>query len=85
MGENSAGRPSQAVRSLHAALKLLPPLTKPASHAVDLVRVSCLLTLAVAEYARAGWAGAEPLLRQADVLAADDPELRARWRAQHGL
>ena len=85
VGENSAGRPSQAVRSLHAALKLLPPLTKPASHAVDLVRVSCLLTLAVAEYARAGWAGAEPLLRQADVLAADDPELRARWRAQHGL
>lgn len=84
LAHNSAGRPHRAARSLRAALALLPPLDAPADREVDVVRVGCLLTLAMSALATDGFEVASERLEEARVLAGDDPELLARYRCQHG-
>lgn len=84
LAHNSAGRPHRAERSLHAALGLLPPVGAPADAEADAVRVSCLLTLAMAELFTTGIASAQRRLDQAQALAGDRPDLLARCRCQRG-
>ncbi|MFT4109192.1 hypothetical protein, partial [Propionicimonas sp.] len=48
------------------------------------MRVSCLLTLAMADLALSGFAAASARLEQAFALAGTDPELRARCQCQRG-
>lgn len=74
----------RAARTLRTALSLLPPVDAPAPREVDVVRVSCLLTLALSELATGGLVAAEPHLADARRIAGDDPELLARWRCQRG-
>lgn len=85
LADNSAGRPALAARSLRAALRLLASPGDSADRAVTAVRVACLLTLALAELQISGWDAASTRLAQARELAADDPELVARWRCQRGI
>lgn len=85
LADNAAGRPVAASRHLRAAMNLLPPLDQRAEREVESVRVACLLTLAVSDMFRGGLAAAGPRLDEARRLAADDPELVARWRCQRGL
>jgi len=82
---NTAGRPQQAARSLRAALQLLPPLPEPAVREVDVVRVACLLTLAVCDLATVGLPAALARLEDARRIAGDDAELAARCRCQRGF
>jgi tetratricopeptide (TPR) repeat protein len=82
---NTAGRPQQAARSLRAALQLLPPLPEPAAREVDVVRVACLLTLAVCDLATAGLPAALARLEDARRIAGEDAELAARCRCQRGF
>lgn len=51
---------------------------------MDVVRVAALLTLALTEVSVHGLTAALPILDQARRIAADDPELIARWRCQRG-
>jgi tetratricopeptide (TPR) repeat protein len=82
---NTAGRPQQAARSLRAALQLLPPLPEAATREVDVVRVACLLTLAVCDLATVGLPAALARLEDARRIAGDDAELAARCRCQRGF
>ncbi|HEY3338196.1 MAG TPA: CHAT domain-containing protein [Propionicimonas sp.] len=84
LAHNSAGRPHRAARSLRAALALLPPLDAPADRDTDVVRVACLLTLAMSALATDGFEEATARLEEARVLAGNDPELVARYRCQRG-
>ncbi len=85
LADNAAGRPTAAGRKLRTALRLLPSLDTPAPPDVESVRVACLLTLAVSEMLLGGLVAAVPRLEEAHRLAADSPELVARWRCQRGL
>ncbi len=73
----------RAARKLRTALKLLD--TQPSSHDVDVVRVACLLTLAMAELLSAGLDAATGRLAEAAEVAGNDPELVARCRCQRGI
>ena len=73
----------RAARTLRTALKLLD--AQPTSREVDVVRVSCLLTLAMAELLTAGLDTASSRLAEAAEVAGDDPELVARCRCQRGI
>ena len=85
LADNSAGRPDRAARTLRAALRLLPSTSQPASREVELVRVACLLTLAMAELMTSGLEAATERLTQARALAQGDPEMLARCRCQAGI
>ncbi len=84
LAHHSAGRPVRAARVLRAALRSLPPADQLSDPATNAVRVSCLLTLALTEFATSGLEAAQTVLADARRLAADDPELVARYRCQRG-
>lgn len=84
LADVSAGRAARAARTLRAALDLLPGDGSGPPEVVE-VRVSCLLTLALAEAAARGPAAAGPRLAEAFSLAGDDPCLVARCRCQRGV
>ncbi|MCB0912905.1 MAG: hypothetical protein KDB60_14945, partial [Propionibacteriaceae bacterium] len=69
---------------MREALRQLPPLDAPADPETESVRVACLLTLALTEFATSGLDAALGVLADARRLAADDPELVARYRCQRG-
>jgi len=84
----AGGRARRAVQSLTQAINLVSVRCDlPPDEAQQRQRVhhACLLTLAVARLTLDGVAAAHKELEAAHLLTGDDPELAARWHAQHGL
>ena len=73
----------RAASRLRRALGLLDGV--PASREATVLRVACMLTLAMSEIATSGFETAMQRLAEARELAGDDPELLARWRCQRGI